>query len=221
MKVGTDGVLLGAWADVSEDRRLLDVGTGTGVIALMLAQRTGPDVRVDAVEIEEGAARQAGENFRLSPWKDRLSLWRQDFRIFARERAEAAYDHIVSNPPYFIGSLKSGDLCRTVARHAELLPYGDLIEGANRLLGEGGRLTAVFPYEEAHVFIALAAGKGFYCRRRLEVRGVARKPVKRVLLEFRRERGEVAEDALVIGGTEPDGYSAKYKALTRDFYLKF
>lgn len=225
MKVGTDGVLLGAWADVDGATRMLDVGTGTGLVALMLAQRTPAGVRIDAVEIDPDAVRQARENFLESPWPGRLQLEEISFQAFSeRYRGKPdvfpKYSHIVSNPPYFIHSLPPGDRKRHIARHAAALPYGDLLRGTAALLEDDGAFTVIFPSEEAALFIALAAGYGLFCRRRLEVKGTPDKPVKRVLMEFRFREGDTASDVLHIEEGGRHCYSEKYSRLTGEFYLK-
>ncbi|MFI3261967.1 MAG: methyltransferase [Rikenellaceae bacterium] len=219
MKVGTDGVLIGAWANCEQRKRMLDVGAGTGVISLMIAQRN-PDVIIDAVEIDKDAAEQMTDNFEISQWSNRLNVANATFQNFAHS-STVTYDLIISNPPYFLNSLKNMELKKTVARHAELLPYEDLIEGVIKLLSEDGLFSAIFPYEEANLFVAMAALKGLYCVRRLDVRGRSRKPVKRVLLEFSKNKVEPNFDEMIIEEGERHSYTEKYKNLTKDFYLKF
>ncbi len=220
MKVGTDGVLLGAWVKVEENPpRILDVGTGTGLIALMLAQRS-PQSQVDAVEVDEAAAAQAKQNAEGSPWASRVGIFRQDFNDFAK-RAAQRYDLIVSNPPYFKQSLTSPDSGRTLARHAEELLHEDLLRGALRLLAPLGRLAVVMPYVEGNVFIALAANEGLYCNRKLNVSTKKDRPTKRLLLEFSRSRARLDEQSLHIESSALNSFTSEYQALTKDFYLKF
>ena len=170
MRVGTDGVLLGAWCDSAPaGGRMLDVGTGTGVIALILAQRN-PSARIDAVEIDEGSCLDAEGNFAASPWADRLTLYRRPFADFAAG-CTVRYDRIVSNPPYFVASLKSPDPARTAARHAESLSYADLAAGAARLLVPSGRLSVILPAETACDFAASALNEGLYQVRALAGQG--------------------------------------------------
>lgn len=221
MKVGTDGVLLGAWVNVSaqQAQRMLDVGCGTGLIAIMLAQRA-PLAQVDAVEVEEMAYRQAMQNAIDSGWKSRLRFFHCDFNELA-QRSANQYDLIVSNPPYFKRSLLSPNEKRNAARHANEFTHESLISGSLRLLSDGGRLAVVLPYVEGNVFIALAAGAGLYCVRKLNVSTKKGKPVKRLLMELSRERRRLEEQDLYIEDSLLNSYTDDYKALTKDFYLKF
>jgi tRNA1Val (adenine37-N6)-methyltransferase len=221
MKVGTDGVLLGAWVniDVRQSPLLLDVGCGTGLVALMLAQRA-PLAQVDAVEIEELACRQAIQNAIDSGWESRLHFFHRDFNELA-QHSSVRYDLIVSNPPYFTHSLLSPNEKRNAARHAKELTHEGLIAGSIRLLAEQGRLAVVLPYVEGNVFIALAANAGLYCIRKLNVATKKGKPVKRLLLELSRERKTLDEQHLYIENDLPSSYTDEYRELTKDFYLKF
>ncbi len=219
MRVGTDGVLLGAWCDSAPaGGRMLDVGTGTGVIALILAQRN-PSARIDAVEIDEGSCLDAEGNFAASPWAGRLTLYRRPFADFAAG-CTVRYDRIVSNPPYFVASLKSPDPARTAARHAEFLSYADLAAGAARLLVPSGRLSVILPAETACDFAASALNEGLYQVRALAVHTVPGGPVRRLCAEFSPRRQDLQEETLVIEAEDRRGYSARYKELTGDFYLK-
>ncbi len=217
MKVGTDGVMLGAWAAIGDANRILDIGTGTGLIALMLAQRS--NAKIDAVEIDEPSAQQAKDNFANSKWSNRINLFCSSFQNFAKESNEK-YDLIVSNPPYFVKSLKSPEVARTVARHNELLPHDELIEGINTLLTEDGRFVGIFPYIEGNVFVAKASNYGLFCTKRVNVLGKVNGPVKRLLLEFERKHKALVEDTLCIRGDNSE-YTAEYIELTKNFYLAF
>jgi tRNA1Val (adenine37-N6)-methyltransferase len=222
MKVGTDGVLLGAWVNIGAEQapqRLLDVGCGTGLVAIMLAQRA-PLAQVDAVEIEELAYRQAMQNAVDSGWKSRLHFFHRDFNELA-QYTDARYDLIVSNPPYFKRSLLSPDEKRNAARHANELTHEDLISGSIRLLAKQGRLAVVLPYVEGNVFIALAAKAGLYCIRKLNVSTKKGKPVKRLLLELSQEKKALDEQNLYIENNLLNSYTDEYKELTKDFYLRF
>lgn len=242
MKVGTDGVLLGAWVSLSDEEppgRILDIGTGTGVIALMMAQRTetlsGTSV-VDAVEADIPAGEEAALNFAASPWAGRLRVYVMPIQQYAAayDKAEK-YDLIVSNPPYFMAgtdfrrgfdtsaAASQPDPARVAARHAEMLPYDDLIGAVLALLRPDGRFAAIFPYREAGIFIAKAAARGLFVRRLLEVRGAPHKPVKRVAVELslhRPAREEVVHETLCIEDGQGN-FTEAYRGLTRDFYLKF
>lgn len=217
MKVGTDGVMLGAWVSIDDANRILDIGTGTGLIALMLAQRT--KAVIDAVEIDEPSAQQAIENVNNSRWKGRITIYCKSFQHFANE-ANVKYDLIVSNPPYFIKSLKSPEVSRTVARHNELLPHNELIEGINTVLSETGKFAGIFPYVEGNIFVAKASIYGLFCTKRVNVLGKAKDPVKRLLLEFERKPKALVEESFCIRG-ENDEYTAEYIQLTKNFYLAF
>ncbi len=218
MKVGTDGVLVGAWAGVRPtDRYMLDIGTGTGLIALMLAQRSASawivGVDVDSVE-------QARENATASPWADRVTFVQGPVQEF---RPAQQFDLIVSNPPFFVDSLLPPDAGRTAARHAVLLPFGELRDAVVRLLAPGGRFAVVLPVAEAERFAELSRGM-LAPVRRTEVRTTPRRAAKRALVEFVHAAEAPAAPArseLVIGTGEHEEYTPEYRALTRDFYLKF
>jgi tRNA1Val (adenine37-N6)-methyltransferase len=222
MKVGTDGVLLGAWASLTGcEGRILDVGTGTGLIALMAAQRTTGTL-IDAIEIDPAAAEQARQNAEDSPWADRISIEAVSLQEFSERADRPQYDHILSNPPYFVDSLRSPDAGREAARHAGWLTYDELVAGVVRLLTPDGRFSVIFPYEESAIFVVRAAIEGLYCVRRTHVHTTPGRPVKRVLLNFSRTRPvSVEEETLVIENVDRNGYSDAYRQLTRDFYLYF
>lgn len=219
MKVGTDGVLIGAWCSCVGAINVLDVGCGTGLISLMVAQRNDKAV-IDAVEIDVDAAEQSRGNFEKSDWFPRLNVYNMSFQEYI-SKSTKKYDFIVSNPPYFIDSLKNSDVARMSARHTDKLPYEDLIYGVVNLLAEDGVFSAIFPYEEANIFVAKAAASGLYCVKRMDVKGVVNKPIKRVMLEFSRVKSELISDSMFIEGVERHSYSQKYIDLTKDFYLKF
>jgi tRNA1Val (adenine37-N6)-methyltransferase len=223
MKVGTDGVLLGAWARIDgTEGRILDIGTGTGLIALMAAQRA-PLAQIDAVEIDEAAFRQAQANAAASPWSDRICIYHTKVQDFGLTTTHG-YNHILANPPFFVNSLKAPDAARSSARHADELPLEALASAAARLLASQGRLSVIYPSEEAERFEALLRPLGLFCRRKTRVRGRADKPVKRILMEFSPlpsgHETEPEEDELTIESA-PLTHTAEYIALTRDFYLKF
>lgn len=219
MKVGTDGVLLGAWASVRDsDRRILDIGTGTGVIALMLAQRA-PQARIVGIDIADTA--EARANADASPWGPRIGIVGEAVQTFV---PEAPFDLIVSNPPFFVDSLTCPDKGRTAARHAVLLPFGELRDAVVRLLAPGGRFAVVLPADAAGRFEELCRGT-LALVRRTDVRTTPRRPVRRALLEFvPAVPGEIPVpvcEELTVGTGEHECYTPEYRALTRDFYLKF
>ena len=219
MKVGTDGVLLGAWAGLDgHEKHILDVGTGTGLIALMAAQLTQEAI-IDAVEIDAGAARQATENGKASPWPDRIRVHHTTIQEFSR-RATLRYDHILSNPPFFVRSLKAPDASRTTARHADTLSFIDLACAAHQLLAPQGRLSVIYPTGEAAAFETAAREKGLFCTRKTTVRGTPDGVPKRVLMEFTKQEGVCRKETLTIE-LDRHRYTDEYIALTRDFYLKF
>lgn len=217
MKVGTDGVLLGAWCSVSHARRILDVGTGTGLIALMIAQRTAESV-IDAVEIDSDAARQASENVAMSEWKNRISVFCLDFNRFCIDK-EPFYDLIVSNPPFFENSLLPPDVSRRIARHTETFGLEDLFFGASRLLSEAGVLSIIYPASGLLKMKEVAKSNSLFLSRLMYVKGRDGGEVKRVLTEWKRKCQPVEEDEMSIEVSR-HVYTEKYIDLTRDFYLR-
>ncbi len=217
MKVGTDGVLLGAWANVAGAASVLDVGTGTGLIALMLAQRS-EDARIEAIDIDVHAVEQATENALQSPWPDRIAVSIADYNTF-RVGEEVHYDLIVSNPPYFKQSLKPSVKSRALARHDHMLSHEALIDSTVRLLNDTGRMCVILPYVEGSVFVALAASKGLFCTRKTNVYPTPGADIKRLLLEFTKVHTKTIEDNLVIEENGRHLYSKEYLALTKEFYL--
>ena len=218
MRVNTDGVLLGAWADVSGVQRILDVGTGTGVIALMVAQRS-PNAMVDAVEIDPPSAEEAAGNAARSPWANRIRVVCTSFQDFA-SCAEFRYDLIVSNPPYFNRSLKPSDGRRTITRHTDTLPTPALLEGATKLMLPGGRFCGIFPYAEGNVFIAKASHYGLFCSKKLNILSKPGGRTLRMLVQLEAERMATAESSLCIH-TVDGSFSKEYRSLTSEFYIAF
>jgi len=219
MKVGVDGVMLGAWADVANAARILDVGTGTGLIAIMLAQRNSV-ANIDAIEIDDQAYEQACENANKCKWRERINIIHGKFQTFA-DTTKQKYDLVVSNPPYFIDSLKSPEMQRTVARHSTLLTQDDLISGIEKTLLPTGKFVAIFPYIEANIFIAKAAGINLFCNKKLNIKPNPEKAVKRILIELSYIKQNLTEKTICIESDERHTYADEYKALTKDFYLKF
>ena len=219
MKVGTDGVLLGAWCSI-QGKTALDIGTGTGVVAIMMAQRN-VQLDVTGIEIDLDAAEQAERNMNHSPWKTRLHSIHADFRAFSANTSQK-FDIIVSNPPYFTDSLKGPVDARNTARHADELPYSDLIRGVQRILEETGTFALVMPYVEGNLLIAGASEYGLHCVRKTNVYSKKGKNIKRLLLEFQKKPVHtLRESHLYIEGEELNSFTPEYQALTKDFYLKF
>ena len=218
MKIGTDGVLLGAWCPVGHRPfSILDVGAGTGVIALMLAQRSSAE-QIDAIEIEEEAYEQCVDNFENSPWGDRLFCFHAGLDEFMEE-PEDEYDLIVSNPPFYTDDYKSEDAARDMARFTDALPFEDLIEAASLLLSENGVLAVIIPFKEEENFIALAQEWELYPFQITRVKGTPTSEIKRSLLAFSRTPKELSHDELIIE-TARHQYTDEYIELTKDFYLK-
>lgn len=219
MKIGTDGVLLGAWTPIDTNPfSILDIGTGTGIIALMLAQRTNGE-QIDALEIDEGAYEQAVDNFENSPWSDRLFCFHAGLDEFVAE-PEDEYDLIVSNPPFYTDDFKSANEQRDLARFADAMPFEELIEAAALLLSENGIFSVIIPFKEEEFFLALAKEYELFPLKITRVKGTPTTEIKRSLLAFSRtETANFPIDELIIE-TARHIYTPEYTALTNDFYLK-
>lgn len=218
MKVGTDGVLLGAWADGEKATRILDIGTGSGLIAIMLAQRNAT-AQIHAVEIDDQAYLQAAENMENSPWADRLTVFHQSIQEFA-DTPPQEYDLIVSNPPFFSGGTFSFNQDRNSVRHTVKLPHGDMLRAVQKLLAKTGKFCVILPFVEGLRFQELAASYHFYCTRVTEVLTNANKPVERLLMQFELESRTPQRDQLVVRQEGPVEWTEAYQNLTRAFYLK-
>lgn len=214
MKVGTDGVLLGAWADTAASRRILDIGTGTGLIALMLAQRS--TAYITAIDIDTEAVAQARENILASPWQHRIEVYRQDVCTFLPNEQ---FDTIVSNPPYFEQSLKGPDPQRNTARHTDTLNATELFRKVTDFLHPEGHFSLIIPAEQTDGAIRTGEEHGLYLSRHTAVITRPGLPPKRALLEFRKTKQTCRYNELVIE-LDRHVYSEDYIALTRDFYLK-
>src|SRR6187431_735162 len=198
MKIGTDGVLLGAWTPIENNPfSILDIGTGTGIIALMLAQRSSAE-QIDALEIDEDAYEQATDNFENSPWNDRLFCFHAGLDEFVEE-PEDEYDLIVSNPPFYSEDYKSENEQRDLARFQDAMPFEDLIEAADLLLSENGIFSVIIPFKEEENFLALAAAYELYPLKITRVKGTPTTEIKRSLLAFgRKENPNFPIDELII-----------------------
>ena len=220
--VGTDSVLLGAWADVSGAERVLDIGTGTGVVALMVAQRSAPTpdpspVGLLALEIHPPSAALARRNFAASPWADRLQVVETSVQDYA-QMADYQFDLIVSNPPFFSERTLSPDPERRLGRHTATLPPGDLLEAAYRLLAPKGRFCVVLPALEGQRLCELAVPLGLYWTKITRVRSRPEKPVERWLIQFERDP-YLFESAELLIYEQGEQYSEAFRELTTDFYL--
>ena len=215
MKVGTDGVLLGAWCPVEGAQRALDVGTGCGVIALMVAQRNG-EAHIEGIDIDPGAVEEATLNFAASPWSERLTAMMADFNHMT---STDSYDLIVSNPPYFTDSLLPPDAARTLARHTGSLSYRQLIEGAAQRLTDSGMLALISPTEAEGAIIEAAAFASLPVKNITRVIPVEGAAAKRTLWQLSRREMPYRETTLTIAHRD-GSFTSEYIALTRDFYLK-
>lgn len=214
MKVGTDGVLLGCWTDVPAEGSVLDIGTGSGLIALMVAQRT--QAQIDAIDIASDAYEQACINFAQSPWNERIKAYIASIQEW---QTQEQYDLIVSNPPYFNNSLKNPDKGRELARHTDSLSYADLFAHSARLLKDEGRLSIILPAEAESEACNLARTHGLSLTRVTRVYSKESKPARRVLLSWTKKADcVVQEDILVLENAE-GGRSTQYQELAKDFYL--
>ena len=219
MKIGTDGVLLGAWTPIENNPfSILDIGTGTGIIALLLAQRSAAE-QIDALEIDENAYEQATDNFENSPWNDRLFCFHAGLDEFIEE-PEDQYDLIVSNPPFYSEDYKTDNSQRDLARFQDAMPFEDLIEAADLLLSENGVFAVIIPFKEEETFLALAAAQELYPLKITRVKGTPTSETKRSLLAFSRKSiSDFPIDELIIE-TARHIYTPEYISLTKDFYLK-
>lgn len=218
MKVGTDGVLLGAWAPIdNQPFSILDIGAGTGVLSLMLAQRSNAE-QIDAIEIDENAYEQCVDNLENSPWGDRLFCFHAGLDEFVEE-PEDEYDLIISNPPFYTDTYKSENESRDLARFEDALPFSELIEAADLLLSENGIFAVIIPYKEEIKFIELANQVELYPFKITRVKGTPTTEIKRSLIAFSRIEKSISTDELIIE-TARHQYTEDYIALTKEFYLK-
>ena len=222
MKVNTDGMLLGAWVDVLSDQRILDVGTGTGIIALMMAQRNA-NAFIDAVEIENKASKEAMFNFNSSLWHDRLQSWNAAFQDYVLLNDTPMYDHIVSNPPFFSGGTFSTNENKNNVRHTVKLGHGEMLLAVSKVLKKDGKFSLILPQIEGERFIDLATRYGFYELKVTEVVSRRNKPIERLLISLSRNSVKQKRDKLTI--MEEVGheriFTQEYRQLTGEFYIHF
>ncbi len=219
MKVGTDAVLLGAWVLPNGSKHILDIGAGTGVIALMLAQKT--EAHIDAIDIDEEAVLQAKQNVLDSKFASQITVTQTSLQHYSKASTQK-YNLIVTNPPYFEQSLKSSDEQRSHARHADVLPFEDLLDGVLKLLDEKGKFCLILPTLEAIKFRALAEKRGLHLSKLLRVKSrIDKDSDKRHLMQFEVKPTEFSENTIAIELEERHQYTEDYKDLTKDYYINF
>lgn len=230
MKVGTDSLLLGAWSPLPLHGPYLDIGTGSGLLALMIAQRSAAFAsppQVDAIEIDADAARQAQQNSLASPWATRIRVLEQNILTYPASADHAAvascggYSLIVSNPPYFVESLASPDLKRQQARHTDRLPFADLLAASAAVAAANATLCLVLPVLSAELLLAQAPNAGWYLSLQQAVKTTPRKDASRLLLQFSRQPVVASQLEPLLIRDANNEYSAEYRRLLRDFYLRF
>lgn len=218
MKVGTDGVLLGAWTEIPSTGKILDIGSGTGLIALMLAQRN-QNIHITAIEIDKNAALEATLNVKNSNWNHRIEVIETAFQTFARQHA-SKFDLIVSNPPFFNTSKPSPDKARNMARQTSQLPLNELFSFSNKLLTPDGKLSLILPYELLNQTKQMGEACELFPKKITMVKPTPEKPPHRFLAQFTHEKKEPEVDEIVIESNGRHQYSKEYKQLTADFYLE-
>lgn len=218
MKIGTDGVLLGAWSSLEHQPfSILDIGAGTGILSLMLAQRSQAEI-IDAIEIDDEAYEQCVDNFEQSSWGDRLFCYHASLDEFTEE-IEDTYDLIISNPPFYSENYKTDNQQRDLARFQDAMPFDHLLNSASKLLSENGVFSVVIPHQEEKHFIELASKVALYPNNILHVKGTPDSEIKRSLVDFSFKKSTINTSELIIE-TSRHNYTEAYKNLTKDFYLK-
>ena len=215
-KVGTDGALLGSYADISGVKHILDIGAGTGLITLMLAQRS--NAKIVAIEPDHDSFVCMCQNFDNSPWSGRIEAIETTFQEM---KYQDKFDLIVTNPPYFSNSLKNPDIVKSKTRHNDALSPADILKGVGNLLGENGKLQLILPYVEGNLFVAEAAEYGLYCADILKIKSLPTSEIKRLILTFGKEKVKPAEKFLTINSGKRHEFTEGYVELVKDFYLKF
>ncbi|RLD36471.1 MAG: tRNA (adenosine(37)-N6)-methyltransferase TrmM [Bacteroidetes bacterium] len=217
MKVGTDAVLLGTLSDLPIDGRILDVGTGTGVISLILAQRC--KAQITAIDIHQASVWEARANFKESPWSDRLKALMIPYQLYAAQGNPIQYDLIISNPPFFENDLKSADKKRNMARHNDNLSFRDFLLASRNFISKKGELCLILPLTEGKLFIEEAKNFGFYLQKQIEIKPKPDKEANRLILSFGNQvMDKVQEKSITIRNSD-NSYTETYKILTEDFYV--
>ncbi|MBS0016641.1 MAG: methyltransferase [Arthrospira sp. SH-MAG29] len=217
MKVGTDGVILGTWTDIKSVHNILDIGTGSGLIALILAQRS--PAKIDAVEIDKDAYIQAGENLANSPWRSRLKIHHNSIQKYA-DFCDIQYDLIISNPPFFANAYKPNNHQIALAKHSDSLSQLDILQVTTKLLKPTGKLAIIYPTAAAINFQDIAPTFGLYCDRQLLIKPTATHSVKRIIMELSKHQKTCHTHTLIIEKSRHI-YSEEFIALIRDFYVKY
>lgn len=218
MKIGTDGVLLGAWTSIETSPfAILDIGAGTGILSLMLAQRSHAQV-IEAIEIDDLAYEQCVDNFEHSSWNDRLFCYHASLEEFTEE-IDDTYDLIICNPPFYAENYKTENSQRDLARFQDAMPFEHLLKSVGTLLSANGTFSVVIPFTEEAIFISLASKVGLFPKRITRVKGSPSSEIKRSLLEFSLLENETEISELIIE-TDRHNYTDDYIKLTKDFYLK-
>jgi len=219
MKVGTDGVLLGAWCSLeSLPKTILDIGTGTGIISLMLAQRSSA-ITIDGVEVDPSAYMQTVDNFENSDWSDRLYCYNASFQKFADDTNKETYDLIVSNPPFYTEDYITKSSSRNKARFTSSLTFKELIGGISKILSKSGFFSTIIPFKEESTFICLAEQHSLHLNKICRVQGNNNSDIKRSLMTFSFNKVKISETNLIIENSRHK-YTKEYEELTNNFYLK-
>ena len=219
MKVGTDGVLLGAWCSLeSLPKTILDIGTGTGIISLMLAQRSSA-ISIDGVEVDPSAYMQTVDNFENSDWSDRLYCYNTSFQKFVDDTNKETYDLIVSNPPFYTEDYITKNSSRNKARFTSSLTFKELIGGISKILSKSGFFSTIIPFKEESTFICLAEQHSLHLNKICRVQGNKNSEIKRSLMTFSFNKVKISETNLIIENSRHK-YTKEYEELTNNFYLK-
>lgn len=215
LKVGTDAILLGAWADINNTEKILEIGSGCGVISLMLAQRT--NAFIDAIDIDKKSCEEAIRNVEISPWQNQIKISNISFQNYYKT-TEYQYDLIISNPPFFSNSLKSSDINKNLAKHNDNLSFDELAKGIYKLLKNKGKAYIILPVNEAERFKLEASKQHLHCQKEIEIYTSVKKPISRLLMQFGKDIKFFTKEKLrIMDGNQ--NYTPDFKNLTKDYYL--